>query len=84
LGKLKNFQPELIILDVNMPQMDGWQFLTILRASPATKSIKVIMCTERNLIKEVERAGELGVSGYIFKPFDTERVLKKIKEALAI
>jgi CheY-like chemotaxis protein len=83
LGKLKDFQPDLVVLDVNMPQMDGWQFLATLRASPVTRGIRVIMCTERNLIKEIERATELGAQGYIFKPFQTDRVLKKIAEVLA-
>lgn len=83
LGKLKNFQPDLILLDVNMPQMDGWQFLTTLRASPVTRDIRVIMCTERNLIKEIDQAGSLGARGYILKPFNTDRVLKKIEEVLA-
>jgi len=82
LGKLKNFQPDLIVLDVSMPQMDGWQFLRTLRASPVTKGIKVIMCTEKNLIKEIELADELGAQAYILKPFDTERVLRKIEEIL--
>jgi CheY-like chemotaxis protein len=82
LGKLKNFQPDLILLDVNMPQMDGWQFLQILRASPVTKDIKVIMCTDRDLVKEIEMADRLGARGYILKPFNTDRVLKKIEDVL--
>jgi DNA-binding response OmpR family regulator len=83
LEKIQAESPHLVILDVNMPRMDGWQLLTSLKASPVTRSIPVVMCTEQNLIKEIERADELGADGYILKPFIMERVLSKIDALLS-
>jgi two-component system chemotaxis response regulator CheY len=83
LEKIQAASPHLVILDVNMPRMDGWQLLTSLKASPVTRSIPVVMCTEQNLIKEIERADELGADGYILKPFIMERVLSKIDALLS-
>jgi chemosensory pili system protein ChpA (sensor histidine kinase/response regulator) len=82
LEKVAQFIPDLVLLDVNMPQMDGWQLLKALKSSPATSTIPVIMCTERNLIREIEEAGALGADGYILKPFEVERVVRKVEETL--
>jgi DNA-binding response OmpR family regulator len=82
LNKVKSFEPELIILDINMPLMDGWQLLQALQSSPKTMSVPILMCTERTLMKEVEQALAMGASGYIMKPFSTERVLSKVNDAL--
>jgi CheY-like chemotaxis protein len=82
LKKARGFAPELVILDVNLPLMDGWQLLQALKSSQTTGSIKIVMCTEHSLMKEVEKALEMGASGYITKPFVTERVLAKVGELL--
>ena len=54
LKKAKEFKPELIILDIGLPIMDGWQLLQALKSSQETGSIQVIICTEHSLMKEVE------------------------------
>ena len=82
LSKTKEFQPELIILDVNMPLMNGWQLLKTLKSSSKTYDIPIIMCTEHSLMKEVEDALSNGAAGYIMKPFTTERVMSKIMDQL--
>jgi DNA-binding response OmpR family regulator len=82
MGKIQASAPDLVILDVNMPRMDGWELLGSLKASSATCGVPVVMCTERNLIKEMERAGALGADGYILKPFVMERVLNKVEALL--
>jgi len=82
LDKAKSFSPHLILLDINMPLMDGWQLLQAIKSSPKTASIPVLMCTEHSLMKEVERALALGACGYILKPFSTERVLSKVSDVI--
>ncbi|MFH1368388.1 MAG: response regulator [Elusimicrobiota bacterium] len=82
LQKIDNISPDLVIMDINMPQMDGWQALTALKSSPKTSQIPVIMCTEENSFADIEKANDLGCESYITKPITAERVLKKIKEAL--
>jgi len=83
LQKVKSFEPNLIILDINMPLMDGWQLLQALQSSPKTVSVPILMCTEHTLMKEVEQALAMGAAGYIMKPFSTERVLSKVKGVLS-
>lgn len=83
LRKVKEFQPDLIILDVVMPHMGGWEFLDALKASPKTKELSVIMCTEKNMMGDIEKADNFGVSAYITKPFIMDRVIKKVEETLS-
>ncbi len=82
LSKAKTFGPELVILDVNMPVMNGWQLIEALKSSPKTGKISIIMCTEHSLMKDVEQALSLGASGYITKPFSASRVLSKVMDVL--
>lgn len=64
--------PEVILLDLNMPRMNGHEFLTELRANPELAAIPVFITTTSNM--EVDRLGveDLDVSGYIMKPLDFE------------
>jgi len=82
LGKVKSFGPALVLLDVNMPRLDGLQLLELLKASPETSHIPVVMCTARARIDDVEEAFGIGADGYIAKPFAIERLVSKIKDVL--
>lgn len=82
LRKLQKARPALVILDVNMPQLDGWSVLSSIRATEETRALPVLMCTNKDLVSDVERAEVLGATGYIPKPFEIERVLRKVKEIL--
>jgi len=68
---LKNI-PDLIILDVNMPGMDGVEACKALKSDPATKNIPVVMLTALSLMKDVERAFAEGANDYLTKPVDTK------------
>jgi len=81
-AKIKKSAPDLIILDVNLPGIDGLQFLSELKSSSKTVEIPVIMCTEKNLMKDIEIAHSMGATGYITKPFTHERVARKVREIL--
>lgn len=59
---------DLILLDINMPRMDGFEFLERLRADDALKNTAVVMCTVSNYEKDRERAQSLGAIGYLVKP----------------
>jgi CheY-like chemotaxis protein len=82
LKKVQKEKPDLVVLDVNMPQLDGWNVLSSIRASEETKSLAVIMCTNKDLVSDVERAEILGATGYIPKPFEIERVVRKVHQVL--
>jgi len=64
--------PELILLDLNMPRMNGLEFLTEIRATPELSDIPVFITTTSDMEHERVAAAELAVSGYILKPLDFE------------
>jgi len=64
--------PEVILLDLNMPRMNGHEFLTELRANPEFQDIPVFITTTSGMDVDRLKAEDLGVSGYILKPLDFE------------
>lgn len=62
--------PEVILLDLNMPRMNGFDFLEVLRATPELADIPVFITTTSGLDIDRDAATRLGVSGYILKPLD--------------
>jgi len=72
--------PEAILLDWNMPKMDGYEFLRMLRKLPGGDSPKVVFCTTENDVAHIARALHAGANEYIMKPFDKEIVEAKFQE----
>jgi two-component system chemotaxis response regulator CheY len=72
--------PEAILLDWNMPVMDGFDFLRALRSMPAGDKPKVVFCTTENDLAHIARAMHAGADEYIMKPFDKEIVEAKFQE----
>jgi len=70
--------PDLIILDITMPVMDGVTMLTKLREDPALKSIPVVMLTAESGRENVAHIARLGVRDYLVKPFKEEQLIEKI------
>jgi CheY-like chemotaxis protein len=60
--------PDLILLDLAMPEMDGWTAAHILKTDPLTEKIKIVVVSVRSLLEDRRRAQEAGVDGYITKP----------------
>jgi CheY-like chemotaxis protein len=60
--------PDLILVDLNMPGMDGFELLNALRASPATRSLPVVVLTTSSSPEDMRRSRELGAQTYIVKP----------------
>ena len=79
LEKAKSEQPNLIILDIMMPEMDGFEVLRKLRIKAETKNIPVIMLTAKGETVAVTKAGDLGSTDYFTKPYDAEELLNYIK-----
>jgi two-component system, chemotaxis family, chemotaxis protein CheY len=83
LTVMQEFTPTLILSDINMPNLDGLQFLTKVRTAEAWKSTPVIMVsTEGNQAKVLE-AVQLGANGYARKPFTPEQIKEKVLYCLA-
>lgn len=72
-------KPDVILLDVIMPIMDGHEMLEALRKHPQGKNIAVIMLTARSQTQDISRANSCGIKDYIVKPFDLSELLEKIE-----
>ena len=72
--------PDAILLDWNMPVMDGLQFLSALRDMPDGEKPQVVFCTTENDVGHIARAIRAGANEYIMKPFDREIVQAKFQE----
>ena len=79
----KAFQPDLILLDVMMPKLDGYEVCQRLRADPEFKNVVIVMLTAKGREVEKEKGLALGADLYITKPFSTRDVVRKVKEGLA-
>ena len=72
--------PDAILLDWNMPVMDGFEFLSELRRMPGGDAPKVVFCTTENDVDHISRALQGGANEYIMEPFDKEIVAAKFQE----
>lgn len=72
-------KPDIILLDVIMPMMDGHEMLEALRQNPECREISVIMLTARSQMQDIARANACGIEDYIVKPFDLSELLEKIE-----
>jgi chemosensory pili system protein ChpA (sensor histidine kinase/response regulator) len=79
LQQLQDIKPDCILLDVEMPRMDGFEFARNVRADAETRHIPIIMITSRTADKHRNHALELGVNEYMGKPYQEEQLLALIK-----
>ena len=84
LDKISQVKPDLILMDVLMPGIDGFEVTKKLRANKATESIPVIFITGLNSAGEEERGLNLGAQDYIHKPFSPEVVKARVDTQLKI
>jgi len=82
LERATNERPDLIVLDIKMPIMNGHDMLDGLRRNPDLRDTAVIMCSRSGRIQDVTRAMSLNICGYITKPFDFTELRGRIVDAL--
>ena len=82
LEKALSEKPDIILLDVIMPVMDGHEMLERLRQSDVGKEMAVIMLTARSQSQDISRADACGIEDYVVKPFDLSELLEKIENTL--
>ena len=82
LEKAKTEKPDLIVLDLMLPKMDGYKVCGLLKKDTRYAKIPVVMFTARAQEKDVKLGQEVGADAYITKPFEPEVLLSKIKELL--
>ncbi len=83
LGIIEEFKPDLVLLDVMMPEMDGFEVLENLRRKPETEKLPVIMLTARDQHGDVLKGYQMGVSSYMVKPFNLDELVEVINQVFA-
>jgi len=75
----RTVQPDLILMDISIPRLDGWEATRILRGDPRTSAIPIIALTAHALADDRERASEVGFSAYLAKPIEPRVVVAEIR-----
>ena len=76
----KSESPDLILMDLSLPVMDGWEATSTIKADDSTKNIPIIVLTAHAMAGDREKALEAGADEYDTKPIDFKRLLGKIKD----
>ena len=80
---LKAESPDLVILDVMMPGLDGYDVLTFIRETPRLEGLPVVMLTARAQLDDIQRGLTLGADAYLAKPFDPDELLSVVESLLS-
>ena len=83
LVAVRNHRPDLVVLDVMMPKLDGFSVLASIRADPDLARTRVLMLTAKGREAEREKGLTLGADAYMPKPFSTRELVDRVKELLA-
>ena len=83
LAGLEKQKPDLILLDIMMPEMDGFEVLRRLKAAPETSSIPVILLSALDQLKDISTCYEMGADHYITKPFNNAHLMTVIDHILS-
>ena len=83
ITKLEDVRPDIMLLDIEMPRMDGFEVASLVRHNPNLVGLPIIMITSRTGEKHRERAFQIGVNAYMGKPFQEQQLLETIAELLA-
>ena len=82
-GQVRAFKPDLIVLDVMMPELSGWQLCRIARADPDMKDIPIILLTALGAAEDRVKGLEIGADDYISKPFNNQELLLRVRNILS-
>ena len=82
LSILESHIPDLVLLDIMMPDVDGYAICTHIKATPKLEHIKVVFLSAKTSEQDVKKGMDMGASLYLFKPFSTRDLVKKVGELL--
>jgi two-component system alkaline phosphatase synthesis response regulator PhoP len=80
--KAKEIKPDLIILDLMLPKINGYNLCSMIREDKDLKDTKIVMVTARNQDKDEEKGMDMGADDYIMKPFEADELLHVINQVL--
>lgn len=78
------FEPDLLILDIMMPRITGYQLIEIIRKNPMTQNIPIIVLSAKNQPNEIKHGYRLGATMYIPKPFEPQRLYKNVQTQFTV
>jgi CheY-like chemotaxis protein len=78
----RSVQPDLILMDISIPKIDGWEATRILRQDPATSAIPIIALTAHALADDRARAAEVGFTSYLAKPVEPRVVVAEVRRLI--
>ena len=84
LERMADVIPDLMLLDIEMPRMDGYELATAMKADPRMRNVPIIMITSRTGEKHRERAMQLGVERYLGKPYQEVELMRNVFELLGV
>lgn len=84
LDKVAEHKPDLILLDIMMPRMSGFQVCRKLKSDPKTRDIQVLMVTALNELGDIEQASECGTDDFVSKPVNKFELLTRVKSLLRV
>ena len=84
LAKVAEFQPDLILLDIMMPKLSGFEVCKTLKRDPQTKQIMILMVTALNEPGDIERSVAAGCDDFLSKPVNKLELLKRVENLLAL
>lgn len=84
LDKVRSFQPDLILLDVMMPKLSGFEVCKKLKQDPQTRKIMILMVTALNELGDIERAVTAGTDDFLSKPVNKVELLKRVENMLKL
>jgi len=82
LDQVAKQRPDLILMDIQLPVMDGYEATRRIKSDPATKAIPIIVVTSYALSGDESKAREAGCDAYVTKPYSPRQLLAKVKEFL--
>ena len=84
LDKVAEFKPDLILLDIMMPKLSGFEVCKQLKEDPATRGIMILMVTALNELGDIERAVNAGTDDFLSKPVNKLELLKRVENMLKL
>lgn len=83
LSIINENRPEVIILDIMMPEVDGYEVCQLVKSNPALHHIKVIFLSAKTKESDIQKGLEMGADLYLTKPFSTKELMEKVKSLVA-